>query len=296
MVEIYRTEEAGRRALERYRRELAHWPVPADHLKVATREGETFVLASGPPGAPALVLLHGAGANAAAWREDVAAWSEHFRVYAVDLIGEPGLSAPARPDPTTEATALWLDDVLDGLGLERILLVGTSLGGWTALDHAIRRPGRVEALGLLCPAGIGRERRWSLAGAALSTLFGERGRRRAVRTMTGLDRPEDRAMLEAVFENFSDFRPRTARLPLFSDADLRSLAMPVQVIVGERDRMFDSARTLRRVHAHVPHARTLSLPGVGHAVLGRTGPVLEFLLDRAGGGHPSHPPQDNGDS
>src|SRR5690606_34107482 len=62
------TSQAGARAVEEtYRRLLAGWPVPAEHLRVPTREGETFVVASGPPDAPPLVLLHGSGSNALMW-------------------------------------------------------------------------------------------------------------------------------------------------------------------------------------------------------------------------------------
>jgi hypothetical protein len=46
------------------------------------------------------------------WMADVAAWAAHFRVYAIDMIGEPGLSARSRPPLHSEAHALWLDDVM----------------------------------------------------------------------------------------------------------------------------------------------------------------------------------------
>lgn len=137
-----------------------------------TREGETFILVSGCEHAPPLVLLHGSGANATTWRGDVAAWSEHFRVHAVDLVDEPGPSATSRPELSTEASALWLDDVLSGLGLERVALVGMSLGGWIALDYAIRRPGRLTRMALGCPAGVGVQRRWRILDAGSLMLFG----------------------------------------------------------------------------------------------------------------------------
>lgn len=277
MSSIYTTEEAGRRLRDRYRSELGRWPVPAERLRVPTREGETFVLVSGPEQASSLVLLHGSGANAATWRGDVAAWSEHFRVHAVDLVGEPGLSAPSRPDLTTQASALWLDEVLAGLGLERVALVGLSLGGWMALDYAIRRPGRITRMALGCPAGVGAQRRWRILGAGSLMLFGGFGRRASTRYLTGLDGPEERQALEMVMDTFAGFRPRTERLPVFTNEALRTLTMPVQVTVGERDRMFDSASTARRVREHMPHAQVRVLPGVGHAVLGQTASVLEFL-------------------
>jgi pimeloyl-ACP methyl ester carboxylesterase len=52
--------------------------------------------ACGQPDAPPLVLLHGAGFNSISWMGDVATWAQRFRVFAVDIIGHPGLSAPTR--------------------------------------------------------------------------------------------------------------------------------------------------------------------------------------------------------
>ncbi|GAA1465469.1 alpha/beta fold hydrolase [Nocardiopsis exhalans] len=277
MSAIYRTEAAGLRLQERYRRDLTQVPVPAEHLRVPTREGETFVLACGAEQAPPLVLLHGSGANSTTWFADLPGWSRHFRVYSVDLIGEPGLSAPSRPDLSTEASTLWLDEVLDALGVDSAALVGLSLGGWTALDYTIRRPERVTRLALLCPGGVGPQRRWRLLGAGLLMLFGRGGKRMSTRLMTGLNRPEDQSVLDAVVQNFGQFRPRTETLPVFSDDALRGLELPIQVSVGERDRMFDSARTARRFVECVPHAQVRVLRGVGHAVMGQTEPVLEFL-------------------
>ncbi len=105
-----------------------------------------------------LLLLHGGMANSAMWMGDVAAWAAHFRVYAVDVIGEAGLSAPSRPPLASDAHALWLDDVMQALSLTRVSIVGVSLGGWLALDYATRRPERVESVAVLCPAGVGRQK------------------------------------------------------------------------------------------------------------------------------------------
>lgn len=73
------------------------------------------------------------------------------------MIGEAGLSAPSRPPLASDAYALWLDDLLRSLGLDRVSIVGVSLGGWLALDYATRRPERIERLAVLCPAGVGRQ-------------------------------------------------------------------------------------------------------------------------------------------
>ena len=55
---------------------------------------------------------------------DIAALAQSFRVYAVDVIGEPGLSAPSRPSVHSDAYASWLSDLVGRLGLNRFSLAG----------------------------------------------------------------------------------------------------------------------------------------------------------------------------
>ncbi|MFC3997587.1 alpha/beta fold hydrolase [Nocardiopsis sediminis] len=277
MTAIYKSEAGAEQIRRRYHRALATWPMPAEHVRVPTREGETFVVVSGPPEAPPLLLLHGSGANTAMWRDDVATWAHHFRTYAVDVIGEPGDSAPSRPALDSGAHALWLDDVLEGLGLAQTAIVGASLGGWLALDYAVRRPQRVTRLALLCPGGIGRQKTGWILPALLLRPFGRWGLRRSARFVTGLDTPGAGPALDTVVLTFSQFKPRTERLPVFGDDALARLGMPVLVIAGERDAMFDSRDTARRAHRCIPHARVDLLPGVGHAVLGQADALLAFL-------------------
>ncbi|MEV6070706.1 alpha/beta fold hydrolase [Nocardia sp. NPDC052001] len=278
---IYKSA-AGQAAIrERYREVLRDWPVPAEQRTIPTREGDTFVLVSGPEAAPPVVLLHGSGANSGTWRGDIPSWARHFRVYAVDLVGEPGGSAPSRPKLGTEAIALWLDDVLAGLGLSETAVVGMSLGGWHALDYAIRRPERVTALALLCPGGIGKQRYGWLLEAIVPRLLGRRDLRGSAQATTGLYGAELEPILDDIVLTFTHFKPRTERLPRFTDEQLRGLPMPVLAIVGDQDAMLDSAETARRIRASVPDATVLMLPGVGHAILGQTDPVLNFLTAHA---------------
>ncbi|MEV4457334.1 alpha/beta fold hydrolase [Microbispora sp. NPDC049633] len=288
-TDIYVTGEGERELRERYQELLTRWPVPSERLRIPTREGETSVITSGPPDAPPLLLLHGSSTTCVMWLGDVATWAPHFRVYAVDLIGEPGPSAPSRPPLDSEAYALWLDDVLDGLGLSRVSLVGASLGGWLAVDYAIRRPGRVERLALLCPGGIGRQKAGFAFRALFLLLFGERGRRRLLSMVMG-DAPSDprfAAYLDYAAQIARHFRPRRERLPVFGDEALGGLAMPMFVIVGGRDVLLDSRDTERRLRRLVPHATVRHLPDAPHGLRGHAEPILAFLRDStasAGGG------------
>jgi pimeloyl-ACP methyl ester carboxylesterase len=274
---------AGQQAvLERYRAFLGHWPVPSQQLRVPTRQGETFAVACGPPQAPPVVLLHGAGANTVMWAADASAWAATRRVYAIDVIGEPGLSAPSRPPLASDAYAGWLDDVLDNLGADRAALVGVSLGGWLALDYAIRRTGRVERVAVLAPGGTGRQKYGAVAASLALMPLGDRGRRLALRLALGPApapaTPAARAFADYALLIQQHYRPRRDRLPVFSDAQLRTLTMPLLAIVGARDSILDSRQTARRLRRLLPEADVALLPDAGHLLLGQTQRIGQFLI------------------
>lgn len=281
MTKIYRSQEGAEAVHERYTAILSRWPVENEQRRLATRAGETFVVACGPTEAPPVLLFHGAGTNSFMWMGDAAAWAEHFRLYAVDMIGQPGFSAPARPLLHSDGYALWLDDVLSALKLDKVSIVGASMGGWLALDYGTRRPERVTSLALLCPAGVGRQRLGYLAKILPLMALGEWGRQRAVRFVMGPMPDVDTARYAAFADFFSlllkHFMPEKIMLPIFDDAALRRLTMPVMAIVGGKDVLLDSDDTRRRLEANVPQAEIRYFPDKGHGITGQTGPILDFL-------------------
>ena len=284
MKSIYKSTEGERAVRERYLEILKYWPVPNQQLRVPTREGETFVVACGDEAAPALLLLHGGMANSAMWMGDVAAWAAHFRVYAVDVIGEAGMSAPSRPALASEAYALWLDDVMQALSLTRASLVGVSLGGWLALDYATRRPERVESLALLCPAGVGRQKIGIVFKTIPLRMLGPWGRRKAAELILGRPPanppPAVQYFLQFISLIHKHLRPRIVKLPVFSDAALRRLSMPVLAILGGKDVLIDSTETKQRLERNVPLAEIRYLPEAGHLIPKQTAPILDFLRCR----------------
>ena len=285
---IYKSSEGERLIRERYEAFLKYWPVPNEQIHAPTKEGTTFIVISGPKDAPPLLLFHGGAANSAMWMGEVTAFARYFRVYCIDMIGEPGLSAPARPSLASDACAVWLDDVLNHLSIDCVSIAGVSLGGWLALDYAIRRPKRVERVAVLCPGGIGRQK----IGIVFRTLFlrmlGKRGRRMLMERILGRapadPTPPVRAFIDFIALIHRHFRTRMVKLPVFSDDALRSLKIPVLAIVGGRDVLLDSPQTKQRLEQNIPGAEVAYLPEAGHFIPGQTARVLEFLRSVHPGG------------
>jgi 4,5:9,10-diseco-3-hydroxy-5,9,17-trioxoandrosta-1(10),2-diene-4-oate hydrolase len=111
----------------------------------------------GPPDAPAVVLLHGGGPGASGWSNfgrNLPVLAGRFRTLLVD---QPGFGQSDRP-PVTGNYFTFSADALAGLlktlGIERVHLIGNSLGGGTAVRFALNYPDRAGRLVLMAPGGL----------------------------------------------------------------------------------------------------------------------------------------------
>jgi len=282
MQTIFKTLNGEHKVRQAYQQLLDRWPVEHDQLFVPTCSGETHVIVCGPDKGSALVLLHGSGSNSARWMSEVPTWSEDRKVVLIDMIGEPGLSSATRPDFKSSGYADWFSDLCEQLGLSQVHLLGESLGGWVALDFAIRRSDGVRSLSLFCPGGIGPMKTGSLVLKTLPfMMFGAWGRRKALEMALGQNpvkaagmSPEQWAFFELVWR---EFKPRREKLPLRTDAELKGLSMPVLLVMGERDAMIDAVATEARLKAHAQNIAIHMLPGVGHLLPNQITTVVNFL-------------------
>lgn len=195
------------------------------------------------------------------------------------MIGEAGLSAQVRPDLASDAHARWLDDVLSGLGLSSAAFVGTSLGGWLALDYAVRRSGAVDALALICPAGLGRQKNFLLKAGPLM-LLGPWGKRRMREMVFGpaAEVPDAMRPFAEMAELIGKaIRPRVVSIPLLSDEGLRQLTMPILAVMGGRDVLIDTRHARARLERLVPHAEIRFLEEGYHFLPGQAPHIMQFL-------------------
>lgn len=83
------------------------------------------------------------------------AWddSDHRPVIAIDTIWEAGRSTQLTPMASGDPVSQWLDEVLEGLGLDSLHLLGYSYGAWAALNQVLRAPDRLAAVTAIDPPG-----------------------------------------------------------------------------------------------------------------------------------------------
>ena len=273
---IFKTPAGERAVMALYDSMLERWPVPCDMFSVSTRHGVTFTIASGNQSAPPLILLHGAGSNSLTWASDVIQYSQQYRVFAVDLLGEPGRSAPNRPAWDSLAYAEWLEDVLDALRIDKAALIGFSQGGWTAIKYAVYQPTRVEKLVLLSPGGIVPDKLSFVFQAIPLALMGRWGVRR-VNQMLVAGQAISAEVDDALALIMTHFKTRIGALPIFHDAELQALHMPVLLLMGDQDVLRDARKISARMRQQVHQLSVTIIPKGGHALMNTTKYILPFL-------------------
>lgn len=97
---------------------------------------------------PALLLVHGFLESASMWQYLVPVWADRFRVITVDLPGH-GLSESLGEIHHMDDIATILIELLESLGIERVHLIGHSMGGYAALAFAELFPDRLRSICLL---------------------------------------------------------------------------------------------------------------------------------------------------
>jgi pimeloyl-ACP methyl ester carboxylesterase len=236
-------------------------------------DGDRFsYMEAGDPAAPALVLLHGVGANSLHWRYQFAALKDRFRVV--------GWNAPGYmlSDPMLAETPGWRDyanalaDFLAALGIERFAAFGNSFGTRVAQAFACRQGGRITKAvfsGTSIAEGMkGEERARSLeareemiaqgsyafaarAPALLGSKASAKTRSLVEHTLRATNR---RGFLQAArFIASGDMPPLGA-----------GLAMPLLMIQGDEDRVAPAEPNAMPLAAAVPGARLVMLEGCGH--------------------------------
>jgi pimeloyl-ACP methyl ester carboxylesterase len=237
---------------------------------------------------PALLLLHGITNSSETWERVAPALAEHFTLIAPDLLGHGQSAARPLGDYSLGAHASAARDVLTALGIERVTVVGHSLGGGIAMQFAYQFPERCERLVLVSSGGLGREvhpilRAASLPGAdyvlpaLTSTKLLEVGRGvGSVLRRLHLSPGADVEVLARGFASLDNAGSRQAFLHTVrsviepggqrvSAQDRLQLAalLPTLIVWGERDSIIPVEHGAA-AHEAMPGSRFEVFPGAGH--------------------------------
>jgi pimeloyl-ACP methyl ester carboxylesterase len=238
---------------------------------------------TGPRAAPPVLFLHGFGSSLHTWEEVAGALERDFRVIRLDLPGF-GLTGPDATGDYSDARSQAVILALMGrLGLERLALVGSSMGGRIAWSFAAAHPERVTRLVLMAPdgfasPGIGYDQppRVPALMRVLPYTLPEGMLRGSLRPAYG----DPQVLTEAIFARYRDMMlapgVRQAILDRMGQHVLRPpepllarIRVPVLLLWGNRDAMVPVSNAQDYLRA-LPDARLVVLPGIGHVPMEET--------------------------
>jgi pimeloyl-ACP methyl ester carboxylesterase len=280
----FRSERARDHFLSVYRAAMDEFPSAAESVDVPTSFGTVRAYRfDGPSDARPVVLLPGRNASTPMFRVNMAPLRLHRAVIALDLLGEAGMSVQDRPIAGPDDEAQWLDEALAELDPRPLHLMGVSIGGWTAVNCAVHRPGRVASLVLLDPA-------MTFARIPVAAVFASLGlfvpgvpealRRKVLRWISGGADVDD-SLPEAalVSAGSSDFVLRKAMPRMFTDDQLSALDTPVLALIAGRSVIHDATRAAARARRLMRHAEVELWAEASHAV---NGEYPTEIAERAG--------------
>lgn len=273
---IYKSKTGKQILLEKYDSVLQQFSFPYITHTIHTQFGETFLIECGQKENPPLFLLHGAYSNLLAWLGDIEPLSKSYRVFAIDIIGEPGKSDETRLNYQSNEYAVWLEELRNGLSLDQVAMMGMSQGGWLALHYAITYPNKVSNLFLISPAGINPTKPAFIFRAMVYSLMGKAGIKRLNRYVLGS------VKIDQVAEDFMELvhrcvHPRFTKEVIFKDEELCRLIMPVHVLGGDQDVVRSNEAIISRMKGLLPDFTYQMIQGVGHVVPFIGEKVLSFL-------------------
>lgn len=234
---------------------------------------------------PAVLMTHGIGESLEFWHRQFDALGQSLRLIAWDLPGH-GLSDERADAMTLEGQAAVAWQLLDQLGVERVHLVGNSLGAAMSLRMAAQGPGRVASLLLANSAALGAE----VFGAfrlmtlpLLGELMNKPGPTAVAQQIKAIVHrpeaitPEVRAAIErnvhrpgggrhflALLRGLTSLRGQHARVWQRSHDILRQLPnAPLLFVHGEHDVVLPADHS-RRAHAVARGSELVVLDDCGH--------------------------------
>ncbi len=221
-------------------------------------------LARGGKGAP-LLYLHGAD-GLGEWPVILDTLAERFDVIVPDHPGFGGSEAPAWIDDVSDVAYCYLD-AIEALGLSGVHIIGQSLGGWIALEMAVRSAERLRSLTLISAAGI------HVKGVPKTDIFildpeevtrlayadpkiGEKAAARA-----GTEKYQDLAILNRIASARFGWQPRFFNPRL--ERWLHRVKIPTHIIWGDGDRIIPPAYA-EAFHRLIPGSTLTIISEAGH--------------------------------
>ncbi|HDR4882844.1 TPA: alpha/beta hydrolase [Bacillus cereus] len=270
------TSEKGKEDFQiAYDESMALLPKPNDTKNIKTKYGTIrayyFTKEENKHKEP-ILLLPGRGASTPMWVPNLEGLREKRPVYTIDLLGEPGMSVQTKVIENQKQQAEWLNEVIEGLGLERVHIVGVSIGGWTTMNLARYNPEHIATASLLDPVFVFAQIsiKMILASIPASVPIVPKFLREKMLSYVagGAEASDDEPIAKLIESGMRNYKLKTPAPDLFSKEDLKNIDIPVLALIAEKSTMHDSVKAVETGKKYVKDIDIVNWKNASHAING----------------------------
>ncbi|AKE15390.1 MULTISPECIES: alpha/beta fold hydrolase [Bacillus] len=270
------TSEKGKEDFQiAYDESMALLPKPNDTKNIKTKYGTIrayyFTKEENKHKEP-ILLLPGRGASTPMWVPNLEGLREKRPVYTIDLLGEPGMSVQTKVIENQKQQAEWLNEVIEGLGLERVHIVGVSIGGWTTMNLARYNPEHIATASLLDPVFVFAQIsiKMILASIPASVPIVPKFLREKMLSYVagGAEASDDEPIAKLIESGMRNYKLKTPAPDLFSKEDLKNIDIPVLALIAEKSTMHNSVKAVETGKKYVKDIDIVNWKNASHAING----------------------------
>jgi pimeloyl-ACP methyl ester carboxylesterase len=296
LARFYKSEKGYQAMTDWYNALVSKFDFDYESIYLDTRYGKTHAFVSGAPEAQPLILVQGLAGNAPLWYQQIPVFAEHFRVYALDIPGQPGRSDLNPPPFAKDGYTYWIEDMLKALKIGKAHFLAVSTGGWFLTKFAIYAPDKVGKMVLVSPTGLIRARIPFKIWLKNAFNIKKDGQLSLEKDLNARDyfpekgvRGYNRELAKSMALSTRHFRlqnsvgvinEKTGRVSIskgiqftrkmfFSEPKkvLRLIQSPALVILGSNEVLYNPANLKRRLARLVPSYKVEIIPDSGHSVV-----------------------------
>ena len=282
---LFKTREGENQILTLYEEKLRSLDLETRELFVQTSYGHTHIIVSGSEKKPPIILVHGSNGNAAIALETYSKLIRSYQVFAVDVVAQPNKSAGTRLDKKDLSYGIWMNEVIDQLGLEEVSMAGFSFGGLVILKTLLYKEDNIKDVFLSAPAHI-------VNGNPLRKLL------KMLLPIRRYMKTKDKAFvskfIRTLFSDQDEFSERylshvflefdmdCSPIPVISSKEAAAIQTPIFIFGAEKDLLFPGKRMIKRAKRIFPSLKEYFILEGSKHVQGRkhNDMIQQFILNR----------------
>jgi len=255
MKSLFKSQSAKEEILELYDKKLAELNIESESQFVNTSFGKTHLLVSGNPSNPPLIIIHGSNGCAPIALESYPNLTDKYQVFAVDVIAQPNKSDGATMSMKDDSYGNWMNEVITGLNLDNVVLVGFSFGGLIILKTLINDQSKIKEVFMASPVYI-------VNGNPLKALFkifipmkrymSSKKPEYIEKFLSVLFTDRDEFAIQYLSKVFLNFEMDFTPIPIVKEREVKHITTPITLIAAQHDILFPGKKMINRAKKIFP--------------------------------------------